>query len=570
VKLTADFENTAYVLAFDDDMVAAALQERYGVSRPGAGRAFLEKIIQIPLHLPAADPIALRQFCFEGVDQALEESGVELAEQQAQEFARHFVSAFEARLRTPRMAKLYTNILSFSLPILRGEVHPVDLMLIEGMRVFYPKLYALVRENQDVVLGREIDLDRDEERKRERTRQVLRGGLEDLDPDMRETATKLLRTLFPQLNAVYGTYTTYGAEWQDTWAKSQRIASREYFPRYFSYSVTERDIPDQEIRSLFAAAEHQPPEHIIEMLAALVKDNNAEKFVWKMRRHEQTALPCASHTLALALARSGASFPNPEALFRFMTPRSQVAMSIWNLIENLPTVEERVELAEKVLIKADSLSFASECFEWFSELDDERPNPKALLEEQKRHLGMVLARRIASEAEGDRPIFVSHAEEAARLLYIWKNYGEQGQAEEHVRSSLARDPVRALDLMRSVLGTVWGESGAARKGEFKRNQYDALAELVQPAVVEEALQSHFGSEYVIPKEYPHSLDEETPGLRLAMQFAWLHEWVATQEGQQETVASMHGGQEPSASALPTQRDQSSGSSKPDEARSDSS
>jgi hypothetical protein len=402
-------------------------------------------------------------------------------------------------------------------------------MLIEGMRVFYPKLYALVRDNQDVVLGREMDLDQNEERKRERTRQALDPGLEDLNPDTKAAAIKLLRTLFPQLNAVYGNYSTYGSEWQDTWAKSQRIASREYFPRYFSYSVSERDIPDQEIRSLFRAAEHESPEYVMEMLATGVTSSNAEKFVWKMRRHEQTASPRASRTLALALARSGALFPNPEALFGFMMPRPQVAMSIWNLIENLPTGEERVAIAEKVLTEADPLSFASECFRWLPTFDEDRASPTAFSEEQQRRLGAAIALRIAFETEDDPPIFVNQAGEAARLLYVWKTYGEQGQAEDYIRSVLAREPARVLDLMGSVLGTVWSESGGSRKGDFERNQYNALAELVSPALVEEALQSHFGSKYVVSEDYPRFIDEETTGLRLAMQFAWLHGWVTTQE-----------------------------------------
>lgn len=54
VKLSADFENTAYVLFFDDKVVADSLGERYGAGDAQAGRAFLEKIIQVPLHLPPA------------------------------------------------------------------------------------------------------------------------------------------------------------------------------------------------------------------------------------------------------------------------------------------------------------------------------------------------------------------------------------------------------------------------------------------------------------------------------------------------------------------------------------
>lgn len=43
VKLTADFKYTSYILAFDKDVVAASLQDRYSSAAENAGEAFLEK-----------------------------------------------------------------------------------------------------------------------------------------------------------------------------------------------------------------------------------------------------------------------------------------------------------------------------------------------------------------------------------------------------------------------------------------------------------------------------------------------------------------------------------------------
>jgi len=81
VKLSAGFEYTTYLLAFDEEVVAAALGERYGDGGYAAGRAFLEKIIQVPLHLPPADTMALRQMAYEGVDKALSHAAFELGQE---------------------------------------------------------------------------------------------------------------------------------------------------------------------------------------------------------------------------------------------------------------------------------------------------------------------------------------------------------------------------------------------------------------------------------------------------------------------------------------------------------
>jgi predicted KAP-like P-loop ATPase len=71
VKLTADLSNTAYILAFDDEMVSASLAEQFGGDRE-AGRSFLEKIVQVPLPVPPADPRILRRMVFNGVESALD------------------------------------------------------------------------------------------------------------------------------------------------------------------------------------------------------------------------------------------------------------------------------------------------------------------------------------------------------------------------------------------------------------------------------------------------------------------------------------------------------------------
>lgn len=150
VRLSAGFENVSYVLAFDDEVVAASLGEGHRSGDALAGRNFLEKIIQVPLSLPPADRTALRQLTFEGVDAALQQAELQLTQEDIQAFSRHFFDGLEPRLKTPRQAKRYANALTFALPLLKGEVHPIDQILIEGVHVFYPKLYAVVRDNAGV------------------------------------------------------------------------------------------------------------------------------------------------------------------------------------------------------------------------------------------------------------------------------------------------------------------------------------------------------------------------------------------------------------------------------------
>ncbi|MGZ4659393.1 MAG: KAP family P-loop NTPase fold protein [Blastococcus sp.] len=105
VKVAADFAHTAYVLAFDHAVVASALAERYAAgSDYGAG--FMDKIIQLPLHLPPIPPELLRRLSLEAVDVALNQAEVELTEADVSAFVSAFDRTVAPRLATPRAAKL--------------------------------------------------------------------------------------------------------------------------------------------------------------------------------------------------------------------------------------------------------------------------------------------------------------------------------------------------------------------------------------------------------------------------------------------------------------------------------
>ncbi len=157
IKLTADFENTIYVLAFDSDMVAGAIGERvcFRSCFPRKSRqSFLEKIVQVPLHLPPPNTADLEKFCFECAEPALRDAQIELSQTEVNEFVLGFRSGAAIRLLTPRMATRYANALTFALGALKGEAYAVDVMLVEALRVFFPELFEFVRDHRDLVLDR--------------------------------------------------------------------------------------------------------------------------------------------------------------------------------------------------------------------------------------------------------------------------------------------------------------------------------------------------------------------------------------------------------------------------------
>lgn len=58
IKAVADFPKTTYLLAFDKDVVVKALKS----VQETPGEEYLEKIVQVPFHLPIPDKVSLRRF----------------------------------------------------------------------------------------------------------------------------------------------------------------------------------------------------------------------------------------------------------------------------------------------------------------------------------------------------------------------------------------------------------------------------------------------------------------------------------------------------------------------------
>jgi predicted KAP-like P-loop ATPase len=227
VKLTGDFENTAYVLSFDEQMVAGAIGEKYASSSGQsyeAGINFLEKIVQVPLHLPPPSPDALRQYCFGLVDEALRESATEMSQNQVNEFVRHFIDGIQIRLKTPRMAKRYANALHFALTILKGETYTPDLLLVEGLRMFYPKLYDAIRHDSEPVLRTHSA-----DRTNPDAGKFIEAHTEGMTAAEKRAAANLVEALFPRMGS-----TIIGSDWETEFAHDQRVASSYYFPRYFT------------------------------------------------------------------------------------------------------------------------------------------------------------------------------------------------------------------------------------------------------------------------------------------------------------------------------------------------
>ncbi|PEC50279.1 P-loop NTPase fold protein [Bacillus sp. AFS096315] len=520
VKLTADFKYTAYVLAFDKHVVSSALQDRYGADTTGTGNSFLEKIIQVPLQLPSVEYEDLRNFCFNEIDQVLNFSGIELTEEDARQFVGNFSKGLETHLKTPRQAKLYSNILMFSLPILKDETNVVDLMLIEGIRILLPSVYALIRDNKNLFLndgtsGFHFDNDQKEIiRRKER----IEATLEELTHDEIDQVKELLCFLFPKLNKIFRNV-NYDSRSELKWSEKQRICSPLYFQRYFTYAITKKDVSDLAINELLIHSEFYSIDDTVKKIKVIMTDKNAETFITKLRRLSKNFTPLQSKRLAVSISKLGDKLPNPVQMFRTMNTFGQAAMFTGDCIENLNNREEQIDLAKEVIHNSDSLSFAIECFKWFRRDTEEYPNPQGFTNDEYSKLIGILVERISKELNNIDKVELGKIEYLPYVLRIWNEYGKPNEASNIITRKIQRDENFVFNLLNSYTPNAFGEFGV-RKSNFSSEYYTDIKKLVDPSVIMEAIEKVFIN-IQIDEQYPEYL-EIPRNEELARQFLWLH------------------------------------------------
>ncbi|WP_375491319.1 P-loop NTPase fold protein [uncultured Nostoc sp.] len=528
VKLSADFEYTAYILAFDEEMVAAALSEKYGSGDIKAGRNFLEKIIQVPLNLPKADRVALLEYCIKGIEEVLNDTDIQIYEEQFRyHFFKHFVDGLEIRLKTPRMAKRYVNALAFSLPILKGEVNLPDLMLVEGMRIFYPILYDVVKNNSDIFSSSPFSYENIEQLK-QRSLEAINRGLQGLTVNETEAAKSLLKALFPRLNrtGILGN-TDYVSDWRGEWDIEQRVSSAHYFNRFFSYSISDNDIPDQELISFLSQIENNSVEEIVTSIRRLIGEQRTPIFVLKLNSRIGKLSSLASQNLALAISQVGDVFPNDNTFLTNAFSSPEILIS--NLLKNIDNNENKVNTAKQVVLQANHISFAIKCFRWLVPMREDQRIELPLSAAQGCVVGEAFAQKIKELSQAS-PLYLQFPEDALSLIYVWSRWGSEEEVKHYLLETLSSNSQNAVEFLKCYLPTQWSSVHyGARKGDFERSHYDDLAKLVDPDLIYNLIGNIYGSVLNDPKydsDNPkRSLDE-----KVINQFAVIHQIVTRGTG----------------------------------------
>lgn len=236
VKSMADFKNVVYVMAFDRNIVAKALDPITG----GEGYAYLEKIVNVPVDVP---PLTGRQ-----VQRILTLHLTAYSERQREYnwSNKRLEALMPIAVRgfsTVRQIERFINALAIVEGLTKADVDFTDLIAFTILKALEPKLHDFIASHPELFVDDLANRFLAKDDQDEFDRKAIEAAFADLQTLSHEDATEVLSIVFPRVTRVFK---RYGASkhWGDPqWRREFRAcADYKMFARYFLLRVDEGDI----------------------------------------------------------------------------------------------------------------------------------------------------------------------------------------------------------------------------------------------------------------------------------------------------------------------------------------
>lgn len=210
VRVTGNFPNIIYLLAFDRKRVANALETSKFVSE-GEGHIYLEKIIQVPFDIPKISSQLLENNLFSSLNSIL--GDVQLDQNR---WSDAYWDIIKPTIKNVRDIRRYVSSLSYTFNQIGKSIDIVDLLLIELIKIFYPQKFKEIFELRDYLISQQTD---------EKFKQVIKKFVKE-----NEIYSHFLEKIFDIYSNSEAQYFSSVNEYR----KKRRIAHKTFFDLYFN------------------------------------------------------------------------------------------------------------------------------------------------------------------------------------------------------------------------------------------------------------------------------------------------------------------------------------------------
>jgi len=247
IRLVASFPGVYYLLAYDEQTVIDVLTSTaIAAGNRERALAYLEKIVQVPLAMPPAEPHYAEKMVTDGLADVLGRLGTPLTDEQESRFRSLYDMLLRHTLSQPRAVGRFLRQAGAYLPMVDpGELDVVDFLALTHLRSFAPATYRVIaRSKRLLTTAATAETESSREEFREQVQELL--GQE--CGDASEYAWNAIQLLFPDVGS-----TLPAPDTPDQREAARRVSAAEYFDRYFLLGLPLNDIADSTARDALRA-----------------------------------------------------------------------------------------------------------------------------------------------------------------------------------------------------------------------------------------------------------------------------------------------------------------------------
>lgn len=235
VREVADFSNVIYVLAMDVEMVSKSIASFYGKGQTEDGKRFIDKIIQVPITLPAIQPTQLQRILRTQLVSLLKEFGYN-----DDDVISDISEILCGLLQTKRDVIRYINQIRFVLPSLFGEVNLEDFLLVEAIKNVSEEAYVKIYHHKKDLLkiAESIPFYLDEKKEQETIDKRYEDALDDIVGCVPEQQKLFVRNMLDHHLLSNSSMISWALE------DKKKLQSNIYFDKYFFQCVPEKRFSD--------------------------------------------------------------------------------------------------------------------------------------------------------------------------------------------------------------------------------------------------------------------------------------------------------------------------------------
>lgn len=245
VKVNADFPNMIFILIFDYEVVRAYLDAKF----VGRGRGYLEKIIQVMLHVPHTPRERIHEILIEGLTQI--DNSLNFGEcwdnyRWRELWRKGFRKYFDNVRNVYRVLSSFNFHLGQFRYARALEVNPLDLFALEILKIMEPDVYNQLVDEKDLLLDLRYNDGGQGSAQRERQKVDVEKILNCASDDARLSVQSILEMLFPKVFFSFG-------QNDESFLRDMRVCHSFFFDRYFNISLSQSDVSQSNVVDFIAS-----------------------------------------------------------------------------------------------------------------------------------------------------------------------------------------------------------------------------------------------------------------------------------------------------------------------------